>query len=126
MERKYCRSSIGKIIITNEGYKCECIDGGSRNHYLLVKIDNYETEVQSSAFRNGSVKNPYNPSVFGKGYVGVGHYNSKDHCKLYSTWQGMLERAYYSKYHEKKLIKYLTVSILTKKPMRHTKQRKVK
>ena len=55
-------------------------------------------------FKNGKVKCPYEPRVFNIGYLGEGKYKSKENkktTKIYSTWRNMLERCYYSKYHEK-------------------------
>ena len=45
------------------------------------------------SLRTGAVRNPLTPSVYGKGYVGVGYYNSRD-VRLYHLWKAMLSRCY--------------------------------
>lgn len=55
--------------------------------------------VKEQAFKKGQVKNPYDRTVFGVGYLGVGKYRArKDKRHMYDTynvWNGMLERCYY-------------------------------
>lgn len=61
--------------------------------------------VQCNKFKNGQIKCPYEPRVFGKGYLGEGSYKAKENGKttrVYKSWKGMLQRCYDSKYHEKK------------------------
>lgn len=59
--------------------------------------------VQSGNLANGRIKNPYRPSVFNKGYVGVGEYyrsiNLKQ-TKAYCAWSSMLQRCYDQKLHK--------------------------
>lgn len=51
-------------------------------------------------FKNGSIKNPYDVTVNGVGYIGIGKYktvrddNSKRHTDAYNTWVTMLYRCY--------------------------------
>lgn len=50
------------------------------------------------------MKNPYRPTVFGKGYIGEGiHITSvkSKPTKLYIAWNKMLERCYSTRYQEK-------------------------
>lgn len=55
--------------------------------------------VYAQSFKLGSVKNPYDKTVCGVGYLGVGKYHVGDSEKkisdAYNTWKGMLERCYY-------------------------------
>lgn len=44
----------------------------------------------------------YRPSVFGKGYIGVGKYSRATHKTLNNVWRSMLRRCYDPKYHEKR------------------------
>ena len=61
---------------------------------------------QYSNFKAGKIKNPYFPSVFGIGFIGVGKFKTNNKngkaTKCYNTWVHMLERCYNPKYHEKK------------------------
>lgn len=85
--------------------------------YLVIHDYNNSTDVmvmfESTGFlqkatsgniRNGEVKDPMRPSVFGVGYFGVGRFKSKVKGKFtpeYSSWLHMLSRCYCSKYQSK-------------------------
>ena len=40
------------------------------------------------------IKNPYDKTVFGVGYIGKGKYNHKDYPYIYRKWSNMLMRCY--------------------------------
>ena len=64
----------------------------------------YETSVQLTNIRNGNVKDPYLPSVFGVGILGT-KYPSKVNgviTKEYELWTSMLRRCYSDTYKKKK------------------------
>jgi len=105
--RRYGIQHIGKVFKSKYGYDIEVIGGGLQVDYVQVRLygDNLQDhimEVQMSHVRNGQVKHPYAPSVYGVGYVGVGKhkpsFNRKD-TKAYEKWNGMLERCYSDKWH---------------------------
>jgi len=101
--KRYSRAHIGKTYTTNEGYDCEIIDGGSRNHYCTIKIENWITEVCYDSVKKGVIKYPYHPSVHDVGFTGEGKYKAWENRKLtkaYILWHGMLRRAYDDKFHE--------------------------
>ena len=56
-------------------------------------------------FKSGKIKCPYEPRVYGIGYLGEGEYKAYDRngksTKCYETWKGMLKRCYDIKYHKK-------------------------
>lgn len=58
----------------------------------------YVKEHQTySNFKSGVIKNPYDRTVFGVGYVGVGDYKTKENGKFtiyYQQWKNMLLRCY--------------------------------
>ena len=87
-------SLLGKVFETNNCGKCVVIAyNGSRS--ITVKFHNPEhiTKCTLMSLRTGAVRNPLTPSVYGKGYVGVGYYNSRD-VRLYHLWKAMLSRCY--------------------------------
>lgn len=48
-------------------------------------------------FKSGSIKNPYDRTLFGVGYIGVGKYKAKINGKMtdaYEKWTGIMERCY--------------------------------
>jgi len=63
-----------------------------------------KTHTVFSAIKNGSVKNPYDRTVLGIGYLGEGKYHvsadSKD-SRYYATWENLLARCYYEKLEQK-------------------------
>ena len=64
---------------------------------IIVEFqDEYKTKIGTTYkwFKNGSVKNPYDKTVHGIGYLGKGKYKRKDYKKIYDTWGDMLRRCY--------------------------------
>ena len=55
-------------------------------------------------FKNGTIKCPYEPRVYGVGYLGEGKYKTRENSKLtdeYDIWRHMLQRCYDPKYQER-------------------------
>jgi hypothetical protein len=55
-------------------------------------------------FKNGNVKNPFDPRVCEVGYLGEGIHKASENGKatrVYATWNSMLNRAYNKKYHDR-------------------------
>lgn len=66
-------------------------------HYI-VKHNTY------SNFKSGTIRNPYDRTLLGIGYAGVGDYPLSDHCrqtKEYMAWTQMLNRCYNDKWDKK-------------------------
>lgn len=56
--------------------------------------------VSYQNFKRGQVKNPYDKTMLGIGYLGFGKYRTwenNDHTVAYMTWKCMLERCYHEK-----------------------------
>ena len=51
----------------------------------------YTTSVSSSTLRSGHIKNPYQASVWGIGYMGVGEHTTTTSKLAYDRWKKMLE-----------------------------------
>jgi hypothetical protein len=106
--KKYQKRNIGEVHYSKEslgGYKMEIIDGGSKIGYCTIVLeDKHKMEVRYDHVKEGTVKNPYHKSVFGRGYIGVGKYRAGINgriTKSYQTWISILERIYDEKYLEK-------------------------
>lgn len=73
---------------------------------ILVKFENgYFKRTIWDSFVKGEVKNPYDKTIYGVGYLGEGKYKSAlngSKTIQYNTWQNMLERCYNSKFHTKR------------------------
>ena len=55
-------------------------------------------------FKNGTIKCPYEPGYYGKGYLGEGKYKMSENSKStdeYEIWYRMLERCYDPKFQER-------------------------
>lgn len=70
-------------------------------------LDEYGYIKQHTTYENfikGEIKNPYDKSIFGVGYIGVGKYNtgtSRKHTSEHYIWRAMLERCYAEQFKEK-------------------------
>ena len=91
---------LGKEFETNNCGKCFIIDYYGRNN-VLVKFVEYPCKVRCCLgdLKRGNVKNPMKPSVFGKGYLGVGKYLPSDR-DYYILWKSLLQRVLDNKYQE--------------------------
>lgn len=102
-ERFVSKESLGAYeFIIVEYNKCEDV--------WVEFQDEYKAKVHTSyqCCRKGGVKNPYHPSVFGKGYLGLMSNGSKpimwNNGKVtreYVVWYSMLRRIYDPKFHER-------------------------
>lgn len=64
----------------------------------------YPVHTSYQAFQSGSVKNPYDKSVYGEGYIGEGKYRTTingQSTPQYKVWSSMLARCYSTKLQEK-------------------------
>ena len=69
---------------------------GSRDVVIQFLKTGFETVTRLDCIRNGNVKDPYFPSVYGVGILGT-KYQSKVsgvHTKEYMLWHNMLKRCY--------------------------------
>ena len=87
------------------GKVCKSLNSGD---FKVVKYNNardvqiqflktgFEATVELGHIKNGSVKDPYSPSVYGVGIIGTKYPVSEDgrDKKDYGLWKGMLKRCY--------------------------------
>lgn len=86
---------IGKEFETNNHGKCFVVDyKNARNVTVMFYDPLYITKCKLGSLRRGSVANPMQRNVFGKGYIGVGQYSSTKNRRVYVMWFNMLRRAY--------------------------------
>ncbi len=98
---------IGEKNINNFGSEMVIIEY-KNVHDIDVYFPEYDWIFKSAtyqSFKKGSIKCPYDRSIYGVGYIGEGEYkiweNDKT-TKVYDTWQSMLKRCYNEKYHKKR------------------------
>jgi hypothetical protein len=97
---------IGEMNYNTWGTAMVIVEYYNRNNIIIEFQDNYKyrTKTNYSIFHMGNVSNPYDKTVFGIGYKGIGKYNKSYDKKLYSTWYNMILRCY----QQKELSKYKT------------------
>lgn len=95
-------NKVGEIRYNNFGSKMEIIKYNKSND-IDVYFEEYDWVYKSAeygAFKKGQLKCPYEPRVYGKGYIGEGNYTSRINgkkTKCYETWIDMLKRCYNEK-----------------------------
>lgn len=80
---------------------------GSISDIDIQFMDEYGYIVHNAAytnFKNGQIKNPYDKTTYGVGYLGSGEYMAKADGKVvesYNVWHDMIRRCYSEKSKEK-------------------------
>ena len=105
----------GETNISNEGCIMKIIEYNNNCDVIIEFEDEHKYRVHTSyqAFKKGECKNPFYPSVYGHGYLGIDKngevsktYESKDGKTVntweYDRWRKMLIRCFDNKYKEKK------------------------
>ena len=91
--------------VNNNGERMVIIRYGNKKDIDVQFEDGTVVEHREyNDFKNGSIKNPYSPSVYGIGYMGIGNYSSTENgkeTKCHKTWTHMLGRCYDPKFQEK-------------------------
>lgn len=96
------KDRTGEQNINNKGCKMQIKTYEDYDNVYVEFKDKYNAIVHTNyaRFKEGNVKNPFYPSVYGIGYLGVGKYKSsnlndnKKFTKQYSYWIEMIKRGY--------------------------------
>lgn len=95
---------LGEERYNKQGCLMKIVEYNGWDNVIVEFLDYHKIRIrtQYSNFLRGEVKNPYHPSVFGVGIVGIKYpisINSK--CvKEYIAWKSVLSRCYDNKYKE--------------------------
>lgn len=91
----------GDIFSTFEGSRCIVLEylGWDKVKIRFLDEHSFERFVRAEHLRSGKVKNPYHPTFFGVGYMGVGEFSSRS--EAFNKWRQMIRRCYCQKYQEK-------------------------
>jgi hypothetical protein len=89
---------VGDVFDTNGGGTITVIKYNNAKDVLIEHNDEWRhrSSVESCNIRAGGVKNPFRPSVYGLGYIGLGEYNVSINRKLthaYKSWSSLLMRS---------------------------------
>lgn len=95
----------GETSYTFLGEKMTIIQyNSSKDITIRFEDTKYEMKTRMTEFRNGQIRDPIYPSVYGHGYIGIGEYkvsiNGK-HTPQYNAWYDMLKRCYCEDYMKK-------------------------
>jgi hypothetical protein len=97
---------IGLIKENNLGSRMQIIEYKD-SHNITVKFLDHENSVTTQwiNFQKGNVRNVYDKSIFGVGYIGEGNYKTiqknRKATPQYRTWHSMIQRCYSKKYHKR-------------------------
>lgn len=89
----------GDRFFNNQGCEYEVLNYGGSTDVLIRFLDSsaHEAIVASYMIRNGKIRNPFHPVVYGIGYCGSGEFspskNGRD-TKEYTHWINMMRRCY--------------------------------
>ena len=95
---KDCVGKVCKSLNSGDFKVLKC--NGSKNIEIQFLNTGFETKVQLGSIRNGNVKDPYLPSVYGVGVAGAKYpitVNGRN-IKEYVLWKEMLRRCYSDNY----------------------------
>lgn len=92
---------LGKTFKTNKCGECVVVEY-TNNRDVKVKFlsPSYITKCNLEDLKKGKVSNPLHPTLYGKGYIGVGKYSSSNK-EAYSLWLGIFKRVYDLEYHKR-------------------------
>ena len=97
---------LGEIRLNSFGTKMKIVRYNSSDDVSVEFMDehHYSTTTNYSNFKNGNIKNPYDKTIFGIGYLGNGKYATKINrvmLESYRVWYDMMRRCYSIKSKEK-------------------------
>lgn len=104
------KNRVGQVFTTNEGYEVEVISYISATNITAKFKDKhgYVFNTRWTTLKNGGIKNPFHPSVYGIGYLGITQDGIKPKTRAngsqtreYNVWKSMLQRSYDTLYRTK-------------------------
>lgn len=95
----------GFVFTNNQGSEAVVVDYISSQKILIEFKDahKYRVYARASHIRSGCTRNPYHPTYYGVGYVGIGKHKpfiGGRHSRSAVAWRGMLARCYNEKTRE--------------------------
>jgi hypothetical protein len=94
---------VGVTGVNTYGSVMEIIEYNSTSDIWVKFISGNSIHTTWQAFIKGNVKNPYDKTVYGIGYLGEGKYKSSRDVlkgKQYIYWRSMMKRCYSEKYNK--------------------------
>lgn len=77
----------------------------NKNEIVVEFQDEHKVKIKTTFnnFKRGSIKNPYDITVYGVGYFGEGKFKAGENaikCKEYNSWIVLMRRCYDKEYHK--------------------------
>lgn len=95
----------GEVHLTNRCGYCKIIKyNNAKSVHVLFEDGTIVYHRKYDDIRKGQVQNPFHPTFYGIGYLGIGKYKTSVNnigYKHAKAWIGLLERCYSIKFHEK-------------------------
>lgn len=113
MKETKCR--VGEQNINGFGNIMTIIEYKNAKDITVQFNDGYVTKTNYSQFKNGSVQNPLDKSIYGVGYLGNGKYQcskNNKHTKAYIKWHQMMGRCY-NKIYKSEHISYVDCTVIS-------------
>ena len=95
---------VGEVGYNNFGSRMTIVEYNNSRDITIVFDNGYIVKCEYGQFKKGSVRNAYDKSVFGVGYLGEGEYKATENGSItdeYSIWSNMLQRVYDDNYAKK-------------------------
>ena len=98
MRKNFKKDRLYEVGINNFGRKMVIIEYVNAKNITVEFDNNIRIKGTYQQFKNGEIGNPYDKTVYGVGYIGVGKHKCSDEFKKvnikYETWKGMMRRCY--------------------------------
>lgn len=99
---------VGDVFETRTGSKAEVVHYESSTKVWVQFLDDvgYVRAFEARDLKRGGFKNPFQPNIYGKAFIGVGDYKSSfpktgKLTEAYKFWFQMIRRCYDEDYHKK-------------------------
>jgi hypothetical protein len=89
------KGKVGDISYNNQGTLMKIIKYENHNDITIEFQDDHKTIVNTyyQMFKKGTIRNPYDKTVYGFGYLGIGKYSTANK-RAYGVWTNIIERCY--------------------------------
>lgn len=98
-------SRVGETNVNKHGSKMEIVKYDKANDVWVKFIESdYIMKTIYGNFKRGDIKSPYDKTVYGVGFLGVGKYKAHvnlKQTKQYKAWKSMMTRCYYKEHLER-------------------------
>lgn len=91
-------SRVGEIGINKNGTAVKIIEDNGKEIVVEFQDEHhYQMKTIYANFKSGHLKNPFDKTICGVGYIGIGKYTtgtSKEQPREYHAWRNMIKRCY--------------------------------